>query len=640
MADLSWTAETRYDCSGSNNWITINGSTGGTITGDSPSELVITISAASSANDCTSGYILFTTSNGDTKKIPITRCLPECNCSSINYRDNSISGTNFEASFETSSSSITLGYYDVNQCSEGIGVVSGCTIFKENSVRINGGVITAEIESNSGNARSDFYKITYNGSPCFEGRITQKGKVNDCYSARTCDSSITVRDLDDPIPCAGKSYEYEITASNCWSLEDVYYSCGDWFTVEPDDVWTGHIVVYKNDYGKERDGSVTFVLQNASNGYECNDLSVKLYQEACCTCGNITLYSGDTECETCNCNSDKLYLYGIASGGTITVSRSGINDYEEVARYEECISDDSINLVISNDWISGKIENGTISIKVAETQEDRMGQVTINYITCNGPDKYTKAIQIFQQRLTPCECSDITSFPTESDTYNVTIGGSVGDSTSITYSENCSMYIKNNASDFVNVSKNSNSIEITANSSLSSGSRSGTIEILTIQDGTVCKTINVTQQGGGGGCVAGTYHYILHVPQIPQPGVITGPYDIYLCRTHQISNPLEAQSLSTGGTKLEKVSTYYTVCDFDVDNNGDFVSVSDISNKINFVPTGGGDVTKTDFEVNKGYYICAVQTDDPTKFYPFGTQADLRTGTDVTCRDYTQEVNN
>ena len=176
-------------------------------------------------------------------------------------------------------------------------------------------------------------------------------------------------------------------------------------------------------------------------------------------------------------------------------------------------------------------------------------------------------------------------------------------------------------------------------------SREWTYRLVYAHNGGDCEhNIHLVQSGSGGGCTAGTYHYKLNVPQIPQPGVITGPYDIYLCRIHQISNPLEAQSLastgSTGGTKLEKVGTYYTVCNFNVDSNGNFVSVSDISNKINFVPTGGGDVTKTDFEVNKGYYVCAVQTDDPTKFYPFGTQADLRTNGDVTCADYIQEITN
>jgi hypothetical protein len=58
------------------------------------------------------------------------------------------------------------------------------------------------------------------------------------------------------------------------------------------------------------------------------------------------------------------------------------------------------------------------------------------------------------------------------------------------------------------------------------------------------------------------------------------------------------------------------------------------------VPTGGGSVAKTDFEIDKGFYINAIQTDDPTKFYPFATLASLRTGTDIKCKNYTQEVDN
>jgi hypothetical protein len=143
------------------------------------------------------------------------------------------------------------------------------------------------------------------------------------------------------------------------------------------------------------------------------------------------------------------------------------------------------------------------------------------------------------------------------------------------------------------------------------------------------------------GCVAGTYSYTIHVSKLPCIGALTDTYDIYLCRTQQISNPLEAQSLAlSGGTKLEKVGDYYSVCDFEVDGSGNLVRLIGATNLINFVPTGGGNVVTTDFAIDKGYYICAVQQTDPTKFCPFSTLASLRTGTDIKCKNYTQEVDN
>lgn len=58
MADniISWTAETGYDCS-ETGWIKINGSQSTSGTGSATPS--VKISPASSANDCTSGYILF-----------------------------------------------------------------------------------------------------------------------------------------------------------------------------------------------------------------------------------------------------------------------------------------------------------------------------------------------------------------------------------------------------------------------------------------------------------------------------------------------------------------------------------------------------------------------------------------------------
>jgi hypothetical protein len=630
MADLSWTAETGYDCS-ETGWIKINGRQSATGTGSATPS--VKISPASSANDCTSGYILFTTSNGDSKKIPITRCLPDCSCSSIGYNDRMNGNT-----YETASTTVTAGTYIVNECSDGVNFVYGGSIIE--SMAKNNETITAVIKENSGNARSDFYKITYNGSPCFEGRITQKGKVSDCYTEETCAYSITTN-VPNKVPCPGDRYNYTINNgdNNCWSLEDIYYSCGGWFTVEPGDDWkSGKIVVYKNDKGEERSSTCTFVLQNASNGKEAN-LSFDVTQEACCVCSNITIITtGDTGCSICNCNCDNLKLTPAVASGSLNISEDGL-DETKFATYEKCISDDSIDVVLSDSWMHKRVENGDIyvSIDANETTRPRQCQVTINYsVTCDDTSRCpSKTINILEQGIQNCYCENITNFPTDDDLYNVTIGTSVGDSVDITYGENCVMTIQNDASNFVDVVKNENSIKITANSALATGSRTGNVKILSSQ-GRVCKTISVTQ--GTSSCEAGTYYYKLNVSQPSAPGVFTGDFNVYLC-TQPIQSAMKAQGLKRNGTALGSGPGNVNVCQFEVNSSGSFVRLVGGSGIINNV-LDDGSVTTNNFATNRAYYICCVQNSDSSRFYQYGTQADLKTNSDVTCADYTQEVNN
>lgn len=632
MADniISWTAETRYDCSGSNNWITINGSQSASGTGSATPS--VEISPASSANDCTSGYILFTTSNGDSKKIPITRCLPDCSCSSIGYNDRMNGNT-----YETASTTVTAGTYIVNECSDGVKFVYGGSIIE--NMEKNNGTITAVIKENSGNSRSDFYKITYNGSPCFEGRITQKGKVSDCYTEETCAYSITT-DLPNKVPCPGGTYHYTINngVNDCWSLEDIYYSCGGWFTVEPGDDWkSGNTVVYKNDKGEERSSTCTFVLQNASNGKEAN-LSFVVTQEACCVCSNITIITtGDAECNICNCNCDNLKLTPAVASGSLNISEDGLVE-TKFATYEKCISDDSIDVVLSDSWMHKRVENGDIyvSIDANETTRPRQCQVTINYsVTCDDTSRCpSKTINILEQGIQNCYCENITNFPTDDDLYNVTIGTSVGDSVDVTYGENCVMTIQNDASNFVDVVKNENNIKITANSALATGSRTGNVKILSSQ-GRVCKTISVTQ--GTSSCEAGTYYYKLNVSQPPTPGIFTGDFNVYLC-TQAISSALKAQGLKRNGTALGSGPGNVNVCQFEVNSSGSFVRLVGGSGIINNV-LDDGSVTTSNLTSDRAYYICCVQNSDSSRFYQYGTQANLKTN-DVTCANYTQEVNN
>lgn len=382
------------------------------------------------------------------------------------------------------------------------------------------------------------------------------------------------------------------------------------------------------------------ITGNVSSNYSSIRTATITVTATECTAGKSVTFTQDKPVTTCPVTQDVVVqtssMQGVPStGATIT---DGVKFYTGHTSFTSTGSITDLNNVTSATWGSDA-DSGwkwlNITVPANDTSSSRSCSFTINMNKADGTCSYP--ITFTQQ------ASGTSNF-----TINVMINKPAGVTTAapteLTIGTTKGTYNDDNYGGDWDISH-----AITLPSSLSGGS----ITSVTVVDADSshtsysCNWTPSTALAQGNSytfsstsCVAGTYSYTLHVPQIPQPGVLTGPYDIYLCKTNQISNPLEAQSLAEKGTKLEKVSTYYSVCDFNVDSNGNFVSVSDISNKINSVRTGGGDVVTSDFEVNKGYYICAVQTDDPTKFYPFGTQADLRTNGDVTCADYTQEVTN
>jgi hypothetical protein len=196
------------------------------------------------------------------------------------------------------------------------------------------------------------------------------------------------------------------------------------------------------------------------------------------------------------------------------------------------------------------------------------------------------------------------------------------------------MTIQNDASNFVDVVKNENSITITANSALATGSRTGNVKILSSQ-GRVCKTISVTQ--GTSSCEAGTYYYKLNVSQPSAPGVFTGDFNVYLC-TQPIQSAMKAQGLKRNGTALGSGPGNVNACQFEVNSSGSFVRLVGGSGIINNV-LDDGSVTTNNFATDRAYYICCVQNSDSSRFYQYGKQADLKTN-EVTCADYTEEVNN
>ena len=119
MAELSWTSEIIYysECGQDQNWVSITPTQG-----TSSSSPIVSVKAATSPNDCPRASIIIT-SNGETQIIPVVRCLPECECKSINFVPNP-SLTELPAG----GGSVVLGTYKDGACVENMQVITDGTV--------------------------------------------------------------------------------------------------------------------------------------------------------------------------------------------------------------------------------------------------------------------------------------------------------------------------------------------------------------------------------------------------------------------------------------------------------------------------------------------------------------------------------
>lgn len=150
------------------------------------------------------------------------------------------------------------------------------------------------------------------------------------------------------------------------------------------------------------------------------------------------------------------------------------NKWEEIIE-DAALDNDKLRLTAStNSSSSSRSGYGKIMYK-------------INGNTCS------EIIHLVQAGAAGCSCSDITSFPTTygSDFTFVTFTQGATSMT-ITYTETCEMYIENEVSDWLTVTKETSDLKFTVTGQ-TTDYRSGTVFIRPSSTGDVCKTIVVQQ---------------------------------------------------------------------------------------------------------------------------------------------------
>ena len=404
MASLTWKVKKIEDSCGNSNpsWISVSPSTGTSSVNPN-----ITVSEATSPDDCSDGYVVLSASTGDETIIPVSRCLPDCNCIKAAF-SSTIDGTEYGENYE---GTVTAGTYNTSACGT-IGVIVGGTIFDRSSVSVSNGKITIKVTANTSyDKRYDFFRFTLNGKTCFSGSISQAAKVNPCYTSTTV--SVTPTTITDET-CAGTSATYSLTGvgNECWFVKKAKITPNDLAAINLD---SSEIIVTPNPTYVPRNGTCVLTMQNGTNGIEVQS-TINITQAACespASCSDV-IWVGDDECIICNCSADDFEL--VAS--SIEVPIEGYDDV--IGSVNVCIDKTNMTVTESSSTPWGVVlkysdDDNNIYLTVpANEGSARNETITIAYSATCGSGVWEKEISLSQTGgSVTCGCNSITYEGTE-----------------------------------------------------------------------------------------------------------------------------------------------------------------------------------------------------------------------------------
>jgi len=265
---LSWKVSgITYGCSNSSGWVEVEPSTG-----DGDATPTVKITAATGPDDCPSATIFISASTGQIQSIPVSRCIPECSCKSLDFKAVSVSEQ------EATGGSVKIGTYKKDcPCVEYAHVdVDGIVLCSP--TLINGEIYATVSPNESEEPRTGWFRFRYNGNICLENDdIKQKGKQTKCAGEEICDV-----DPHAPSEFDANSHTLKVSISKCWwdrSYESGIYiddtsmiTSVDFYC---DDCGEGNLgrAVYdiniSNNTGNYRTAHVTFPLVNVDTGEVC-----------------------------------------------------------------------------------------------------------------------------------------------------------------------------------------------------------------------------------------------------------------------------------------------------------------------------------------------------------------------------------
>jgi len=332
---LSWkVTEIRYGCSNSRNWVSVNPSMGN---GDATP--TVNITAATSPDDCPSATIFISASTGQIQSVPVTRCIPECSCKSLDFKALSVAEQEADGS-----PSVQIGTYkNPCVCDKYAHVdVDGVVLCNPTS---GGGNIYATVNPNEDEqARSGWFRFRYNGNICVDTTyVAQKAKESKCAGEEECD-------VDPHAPSKFSSAEqtFDVSISKCWDVTEITIEDSSMVTdVEwkCDDCGEGNLgrAVYtislSENTSTDRTTRVIFDLVNVDTGEVCesDDRIVTIKQS-----GSYVPPVTDCSCNSVTISEHTIPQTGVSAGGfavaDISVPSSCSDKYSFVSISDESLS--------------------------------------------------------------------------------------------------------------------------------------------------------------------------------------------------------------------------------------------------------------------------------------------------------------
>ena len=587
-------------------------------------------------------------------------CPSGCDCNSLTV-ENGICGS-------AGGSGIVLAYY-TGACLTNVAATASESWITSVGVNTSDKTITGNVSSNNSSIRTA--TITVTATECTAGKSVTftQDKPTD-WSEKLCNNACGHNYIMEDSPYelrkngssrwTGDWYVYDSAGAMSYTIEYLESSTTGWITTfetitdasDRRTIWNNILNsggYYVNNAlqhvfpgwnrGWNPGWNAGYVVPFKITGTENNSgierhAKVHLYMNGVYTGQYMYVYQTSNPVTTCPDTQDVVVqtssMQGVPStGATIT---DGVKFYTGHTSFTSTGSITDLNNVTSATWGSDAGSGWkwlNITVPANSTSSSRSCSFTINMNTSNGTCSYPitftqQAGGNFTINVTINKPAGVTSHaPTE-----LTIGTTKG-----TYNDD------NYGGDW------DISHAITLPSSLSGGS----ITSVTVVDADAshtsysCNWTPSTALAQGNSytfsstsCVAGNYTYRINVSNPPVAGIFTDNFRVYIC-DQPVSTVLKTQGLLTNGTSLGIGPGVVTACQFEVDSSGSFVRIVNGNGIVNKV-LDDGSVTKQNFAADHGYYLCCVQTNDYTKFYQYGTQPDLRTSTDVSCRDYTQNI--
>lgn len=348
---ISWKIEKITDCNNEAcNWVSVQPSQG---EGDSSPK--VTVTAATSPDDCATAYITISASTGQKQELSVIRCLPECSCKSLKFEKTPIT----EPQPAAGATHLQIGTYDNSSaCLDGASISVGGIFTNPSSGE---GKIYADVTENTTTSpKTGFFRFMYNGSKCVESEITQEGKANPCAAA-ACPSVTVTKTSFGP---QGGTGSYSIEGNlDCYRSSVSSYP-NNWITIYETNK-TFNVASTK----ASRTGQINFVFTNISTSVQCPTTTISITQ------------SGVPPTPTCNCEDLKL------TGDTI--SYEGKDRVQIGSFTTTCVENISVT-ASTKDWVTNfsvDINNGKIFAKVTEnesTEYERTSTITVTGKTDTG----------------------------------------------------------------------------------------------------------------------------------------------------------------------------------------------------------------------------------------------------------------